>query len=93
MSFMWSGRKDLNLRPPAPKAEQLRRQEEAKRRELEIAKRVDLESRLEEWDKEARITDFANMVETTANASGKDASPQSELGRWLIPLTSIGYGM
>jgi len=64
-------------------AEQLRRQEEANRRELELAKLFDLDSRITEWNHASSILEFAKSVEASAISRGEDTSPQSELGLWL----------
>jgi len=65
------------------KAEQLRREEEARRRELEMAKLFDLDSRVTDWNHAASILEFAKSVEDSAISRGEDTSPASELGLWL----------
>lgn len=65
------------------KAEQLRRQAEAKRRELELAKLFDLDSRITDWNHAASILEFAKSVEASAISRGEDTSPGSDLGLWL----------
>ena len=65
------------------KTDQLRRQEGAKRRELELAKLFDLDSRAADWNHAASILEFAKSVEAFAISRGEDTSPQSELGLWL----------
>jgi len=65
------------------KEEQLRRQEEAKRRELEMAKLFDLDSRVTDWNHATSILEFTKSVEASAISRGEDTSPQTELGLWL----------
>lgn len=63
--------------------EQRRREDEARRLEMELTMRVDLDSRLDDCDKAARIFRFIKSVESSAQGRGDDLSPQSELGAWL----------
>lgn len=70
-------------RKHAWEAEQRRRREEAKKLELELDKRADLVSRLDDCDKAARILRFIESVESSVQERGEDLSPQSELGAWL----------